>query len=103
MEQRVVKVVTLATGIVFPHARQAIQITRKTRRLNSKKWRTGVVYAVTSLAARSAGAGSGTRTRHVWSPPAPRSCCAPASPRQTPAVVSGRRVSRRDGVGLPAN
>jgi hypothetical protein len=36
VERRVVKVVMVATGIVFPHARQAIQITRKTRRLNSK-------------------------------------------------------------------
>ena len=50
VERRVVKVVTVATGIVFPHARQAIQITRKTRRLDSRKWRTEVVYAVTSLA-----------------------------------------------------
>lgn len=56
MERRVVKVVTVATGIVFPHARQAIQITRKTRRLNSKKWRTEVVYAVTSLAFEQAAA-----------------------------------------------
>jgi hypothetical protein len=29
VEQRCVKVVTVATGIVFPHAHQAIQITRK--------------------------------------------------------------------------
>ena len=56
VEQRVVKVVTVATGIVFPHARQAIQITRKTHRLNSKKWRTEVVYAVTSLAFEQAAA-----------------------------------------------
>jgi hypothetical protein len=32
VEQRTVKVVTVATGIVFPHARQAIQIVRKTPR-----------------------------------------------------------------------
>jgi predicted transposase YbfD/YdcC len=56
VERRVVKVMTVATGIVFPHARQAIQITRKTRRLNSKKWRTEVVYAVTSLAFEQAAA-----------------------------------------------
>jgi predicted transposase YbfD/YdcC len=54
VERRIVKVVTVATGIVFPHARQAIQITRKTRRLDSKKWTTEVVYAVTSLAAEQA-------------------------------------------------
>jgi predicted transposase YbfD/YdcC len=40
--------------ILFPHALQAIQITRKTRKLNSKKWRTEVVYAVTSLTAAQA-------------------------------------------------
>jgi predicted transposase YbfD/YdcC len=49
VEQRCIKVVTVATGIVFPHARQAIQITRKTRRLQGNKWTTEVVYAVTSL------------------------------------------------------
>jgi predicted transposase YbfD/YdcC len=56
VERRVVKVVTVATGIVFPYARPAIQITRKTRRLSSKKWRTEVVYAVTSLAVEQAAA-----------------------------------------------
>jgi hypothetical protein len=39
---------------VFPHARQAIQITRKTRRLNSKKWTTEVAYAITSLTTEQA-------------------------------------------------
>lgn len=51
IEQRTVKVVTVSAGIVFPHARQAIQITRKTRRRDSTKWSTEVVYAVTSLTA----------------------------------------------------
>jgi predicted transposase YbfD/YdcC len=54
IERRSIKVVTVATGIVFPHARQAIQITRKTRKPHSKKWKTEVVYAVTSLAADQA-------------------------------------------------
>lgn len=57
IEQRTLKVVTIRTGIVFPHARQALQITRKTRRINASntKW-TAVetVYAVTSLAADQA-------------------------------------------------
>jgi predicted transposase YbfD/YdcC len=57
MEQRIVKVVTVSAGIVFPHARQAIQITRKTRRLTSKKCSTEVAYAVTSLTAEQATAG----------------------------------------------
>jgi predicted transposase YbfD/YdcC len=51
VEKRTVKAVTVTTGILFPHARQAIQITRKTRRLDATKWTTEVAYAVTSLTA----------------------------------------------------
>lgn len=54
IERRIIKVVTVPAGIVFPYARQALQITRKTRRLDSRKWTTEVVYAVTSLAAEQA-------------------------------------------------
>lgn len=54
VEQRRIKVVTVATGILFPHARQAVQIIRRTRRLDSKNWSTEVAYAVTSLAAEQA-------------------------------------------------
>jgi predicted transposase YbfD/YdcC len=54
VEKRTVKIVTVETGILFPHARQALQITRKTRRPRSKKWSTEVAYAVTSLAAEQA-------------------------------------------------
>lgn len=54
VEKRTIKVVTLTTGILFPHARQAIQITRKTRRLDSTTWTTEVAYAITSLAAEQA-------------------------------------------------
>lgn len=54
VEQRIVKVVRVQTGIVFPHAHQAIQIIHKTRRLDSTKWTTEITYAVTSLAAEQA-------------------------------------------------
>lgn len=54
VEKRSVKVVTVSTGILFPHARQAIQITRKTRKLKSTKWTTETAYAVTSLTAEQA-------------------------------------------------
>jgi predicted transposase YbfD/YdcC len=54
VEKRALKVVTISAGILFPHAVQALQITRKTRRLNDKKWRTEVVYAITSLTATQA-------------------------------------------------
>lgn len=53
-EKRTLKVVTVTAGILFPHAAQAIQITRKIRKLKSRKWRTETVYAVTSLTARQA-------------------------------------------------
>jgi predicted transposase YbfD/YdcC len=51
IEKRTLKVVTISAGILFPQALQAIQITRRTRKLNDKKWRTEVVYAVTSSSA----------------------------------------------------
>jgi predicted transposase YbfD/YdcC len=58
-EIRTLKVVTIATGIEFPHARQAIQVVRKTRRVNARrgtkgKWRTETVYAITDLAPHQA-------------------------------------------------
>lgn len=49
IEQRTIKVVTVAAGIDFPHAAQALQITRKTRTARSRKRRTETVYAVTDL------------------------------------------------------
>jgi predicted transposase YbfD/YdcC len=51
-EIRTLKVVTIAAGIEFPHAAQAIQITRKTRPVragHTGKWRTETVYAITDL------------------------------------------------------
>jgi predicted transposase YbfD/YdcC len=53
-EIRTLKVVTVAAGIEFPHARQAIQITRRTRSVSTRtgrrgRWRTETVYAITDL------------------------------------------------------
>jgi hypothetical protein len=51
-ETRTLKVVTIASGIAFPHAAQAIQLTRKTRPLraaNKRKWQTETVDAITDL------------------------------------------------------
>jgi predicted transposase YbfD/YdcC len=53
-EIRVLKVVTIAAGIEFPHARQAVQITRRTRPVSARtgrkgRWRTETVYAITDL------------------------------------------------------
>ena len=51
-EIRTLKVVTIAAGILFPHAAQAIQVVRKTRpatRAGKATWRTETVYAITDL------------------------------------------------------
>jgi predicted transposase YbfD/YdcC len=48
VELRTLKVVSVR-GLGFPHAAQVIQVTRKTRDLHSRRWRTTIVYAVTSL------------------------------------------------------
>jgi predicted transposase YbfD/YdcC len=49
VERRTLKVAAVA-GLGFPHAAQAIRITRRVRELGSRAWRTVTVYAVTSLA-----------------------------------------------------
>src|SRR6185312_15161495 len=51
-EIRTLKVVTIAAGIEFPHAAQAIQVTRRTRPIPARtgrrgRWRTETVYAIT--------------------------------------------------------
>ena len=58
-EIRTLKVVTIAAGIEFPHARQAIQVTRRTRPVCARtgrrgRWRTETVYAITDLAPHQA-------------------------------------------------
>jgi len=50
-EKRTIKAVTVTAGLAFPHAAQAIQITRRTRRHGGRKWRTETSYAITSLPA----------------------------------------------------
>lgn len=62
IEKRILKVVTVtesAGGLGFPGAEQAIQITRKTRRITPKPgtknhWRTETVYAIVTLPAEQA-------------------------------------------------
>lgn len=52
---RTYQVVTITAGILFPHAAQAIRITRTRKRRNSRtRARTETVYAVTSLTAAQA-------------------------------------------------
>jgi predicted transposase YbfD/YdcC len=45
---------TTVAGLDFPHATQAIRITRRVRSLRSRRWRTVTVYAVTNLTAAQA-------------------------------------------------
>jgi predicted transposase YbfD/YdcC len=54
VEIRSLKVASVP-GLVFPHAAQAIQVTRRVRDLGSTRWRTVTVYVVTSLTAHQAG------------------------------------------------
>ena len=49
IEVRTLKVAAVA-GLCFPHAAQAIQVTRRVRTPGSRGWRSVSVYAVTSLA-----------------------------------------------------
>jgi hypothetical protein len=49
VELRTLKAVTVR-GFGFPHTAQVLQVTRRVRDLRSRRWRTVVVYAVTSLA-----------------------------------------------------
>jgi Transposase DDE domain len=53
-EIRTLTVLTVAAGIAFPGACQAIRITRRTRKVNARTgrpgtWRTETVYAITDL------------------------------------------------------
>jgi predicted transposase YbfD/YdcC len=53
VETRRLQVTTIA-GLDFPHATQALRITRRVRPLHQLRWRTVTVYAVTSLHAAQA-------------------------------------------------
>lgn len=52
---RTIKCVTVTTGISFPHAAQALQITRKSRAIGATKWHKETVHALTSLPTHLAG------------------------------------------------
>ncbi len=48
-EHRTLKAATVTAGLCFPHAAQALRVTRRIRPLAGGKWRTATIYAVTSL------------------------------------------------------
>jgi predicted transposase YbfD/YdcC len=53
-EYRTLKAATVTAGLAFPHAAQALCLTRRIRPLDGGRWRTVTVYAVTSLAVTQA-------------------------------------------------
>jgi Transposase DDE domain len=53
VELRRLQATTIA-GLDFPHATQAIRITRRVRPLTGRNWRTVIAYAVTNLTAAQA-------------------------------------------------
>ena len=53
-EHRTLKAAAVAVGLAFPHAAQAICLTRQVRPLDGGRWRTVTVYAITSLDAHQA-------------------------------------------------
>jgi len=53
VETRQLQVTTIA-GLDFPHATQALRITRRVRSLHNRRWRTVTVHAVTNLTAAQA-------------------------------------------------
>ena len=65
-ERRTIKATSVAGGLLFPHAAQAVQIKRR-RREGRKKWSTETSYAVTSLTATQASPGElATIIRGHW-------------------------------------
>ena len=48
-ESRTIKTATVAARLAFPHAAQAIAITRRVRTRSAGKWRTVTAYGITSL------------------------------------------------------
>ena len=53
-EHRTLKAAAVAAGLTFPHAAQALCLTRQIRPLDGGRWRTVTVYAITSLDAHQA-------------------------------------------------
>ena len=53
-EHRTLKAAAAAAGLGFPHAAQAICLTRQVRPLDGGRWQTVTVYAITSLDAHQA-------------------------------------------------
>jgi predicted transposase YbfD/YdcC len=105
-EIRRLQVATVA-GLGFPHATRALRITRRVRRLGSRRWRTVMVYALTSLTHLQASpARLADYVRGHW---ASRRCTTSATspsprtpPRCAPARPQGHGVLAQPGGRDPA-
>ena len=87
VETRRLQVTTVA-GLDFPHATQALRITRRVRPLASRRWRTVTVYAVTSLtAAQASPARLADYLRGHWASRRCTTSATPPSPRTSPKSV----------------
>ena len=90
-EVRRLQITTIA-GLDFPHATQALRITRRARPLGSRRWRTVTVYALTSLtAAQASPARLADYVRGHW---ASRRCTTSATPpslRMSPSSAAAPR------------
>jgi hypothetical protein len=93
--------VTTVAGLDFPHATQALRITRRVRSLGRRRWRTVTVHAVTSLTAAQAhparlvdwirGTGASRRCTTSAMSPSPRTPTSYAQaprPRSWPACAT---------------
>jgi predicted transposase YbfD/YdcC len=104
METRRLQATTVA-GLDFPHAIQALRITRRVRSLHGQRWRTVVVYAITSLtAAQASPARLADWIRAHWgiealptpaTPPSPRT-----PPRPAPATPRAMASLRNLAIGI---
>src|SRR6266545_4767762 len=88
VETRRLQVTTIA-GLDFPHATQALRITRRVRPLHQLRWRTVTVHAVTSLtAAQASPARLADYLRGHW---ACTTSATPPSPRTPPSSAPAPR------------
>jgi hypothetical protein len=87
VEIRTLKVVSVC-GFGFPHASQVLQVTRKVRDLGTRRWRTTVVYAVTSLA------------HATPAPPAWPTSSAATGPSKTACTTSATKAFAEDASQL---
>jgi predicted transposase YbfD/YdcC len=111
VELRTLKAVTVG-HFGFPHAVQILQVTRKTRELGTRRWRTVTVHAITSLThAQASPARLADHLRGHWATenglhwcgmrPSQRSppSCAPAAARRSWPACATSPLERSAGPG----